>query len=99
MWTSLDAIETESAVEIAFLFGLKKFQFAAPFCVSATDTIQRLAAAAYVCRPDFHFERRDQRLYEMELPDWADIFAKGCATKKSVDQKRCDKISDDDPGR
>ena len=95
----MDAIKTESAVEIAFLFWLKEFQLATSQCVSAANAIECLAGVADIRRSDFHFRRRDQRLHEMELSDGTNIFAKGCAAKKSVNPERCKEISNNDPGR
>src|SRR6516165_104483 len=99
MRTSVDTIKTESAVEIAFLFWLKEFQFAASLCVSTANAIEGLTSMADIRRSDFHFGRRDQRLHEVELPDWTNVFAKGCAAKESVNPERCEEISDNDPGR
>ena len=48
---------------------------------------------------DSHFQRRDERLHEVELPDRANIFAKRRARKEAVNDKGRHDVTNGNPGR
>ena len=48
---------------------------------------------------DRHFQRRDERLHEVELPDRADVLAERRVAEKAVDDECRHEVADRDPGR
>src|SRR5580704_11819419 len=95
----MDAIEAESAVHVARFARLEQPQLASGTRLAAADTVLGLARRADGRLAHFDFPRRDQRLHEVELSDWADIFAERRAVKKTVDRKGGRKVGQHDPGR
>ena len=48
---------------------------------------------------NLYFQRRNQRLHEIELADRTDILAEGCTAKETVDHESSRKIGQNEPGR
>ena len=78
----VDTVEAKGAVHVARLAGLEQVQFAAGNPVPAADAILGPARRADLRVSDLHFQRRNQRLHEVELADGADVLAKRGARKK-----------------
>src|SRR5260370_11997000 len=75
MWAGVDAVEAEGAVHVARFARLEQVQFASGNPVPAADAILGPACRADLRVPDLHFQRRHQRLHEVELADGANAFA------------------------
>src|SRR5258708_1800961 len=58
-----------------------------------------MARIAHIGIPDLHLHRRCERLYEVELTDGTDIFAKRAAAKEAIDDKGQHEITDGYPRR
>ena len=86
--TGVDAVEAERAVHVARLPRLEQVQLAAGNAVAAADAVLGPARRADVRVAHLDFQRRDQRLHEVELADRADILAEGGAAKEAVDRRR-----------
>ena len=56
--------------------------------ISAADAVLGPARRTDVRVAHLDFQRRDQRLHEVELADRADVLAEGCAAKEAVDRRR-----------
>ena len=73
----MDTIEAERAVHVARLPGLVQLELTAGNVLSATDAVLGPAGRAHFAVADPHFQRRGQRLHEVELADGAEVLAKG----------------------
>ena len=95
----VDAVEAERAIQVALLARLEEMQLAAGDGVAAANALFGRARCADGRLADLDFQRRDQRLHEVELADRADVFAERRAAEEAVDDERRDEIADRDPGR
>ena len=66
--------------------------------VSAADAVLGPARSADVGVAHLDFQRRNQRLHEVELADRADILAEGGAAKEAVDDEGSREVGQGDPG-
>src|SRR5205823_2544104 len=83
----VDAIEAGGAVHVARLARQEQLQLAAGDAVAAADAILRPARRANGRVPRLDFQRRGQRLHEIELTDRADVLAEGGAAEQAVDDE------------
>ena len=94
----VDTVEAERAVHVARLPRLEQVQLAAGDVVSPADAVLGPARRADDRVAHLDFQRRDQRLHEVELADRADILAEGCAAEEAVDDEGGREVGQDDPG-
>src|SRR5262249_25050848 len=98
-----DAIEAKRAIHVARLARQKQMQLAAGqwgcggVTWPAANAIFRLASRTDRGVARFNLPGRHERLHEVELADRTDVLAKRSAPEKPVDNKRPNKIADDDP--
>src|SRR5829696_5379659 len=105
MWTSLNAVETESAVEVSDLARLKQRELTAAlnhherrFCGAGTaNAVFRSALSTHIVIAHGDFERRHSRGDKIELADRANELAKCRMFENRVDQQRARKEHDDQP--
>src|SRR5258708_669744 len=97
MGAGVDAVEAERAVHIARLPRLEQVQFAAGYSISTTDAVLGSAPRADFRIANLHFQWGNERLHEVKLADWTDIFTKRGAPKETVDDKGCEEVADRNP--
>ena len=95
--TGMNAVEAERAVHVARLPRLKQLHVAAGDLIPAANAVVSPACCADVGVSDLDFERRDQRLHEVELADRANIFAEAGPAKEAVDDKGRDEVAEGNP--
>src|SRR5580698_7920717 len=104
MWAGMDAVETEGAIHVADLAGLKQREFAPAdhhqirSCIApAADTVFGHASRADVLIPHLHFEWRKSGSDEVELADRANKFAKRRVLEQPVHHQHAQEVADNKP--
>src|SRR5205085_10867296 len=92
----VDAIEAGGAVHVARLARQEQVQLAAGDAVAAADAVLGPAGRADDRVARLHFQRRGQRLHEVELADRAKVLAEGGAAEQAVDGEGRGEIADGD---
>src|SRR5262249_50789946 len=85
--TRLHAIETQRAIEVADFARQEQFELTPSLVRTAADAVVRRATGTRLGLAHLHLERRDERLHEVKLTDWADVLAEARAAKQGVDGK------------
>ena len=98
MRAGVDTVEAERAVHVARLPGLEQVQLASGNVISAADAVLGPARRADVRVAHLDFQRRNQRLHEVELADRADILAERRTAEEAVDDEGRREVGQDDPG-
>jgi hypothetical protein len=98
LWAGADAMEAESAIEIADFSGEKEVSGATRLGGVAAETIVRFARGAGGGLADFDFERRKERGEEIKLADRADEFTESGPFEKGIEKESAEEISDDEEG-
>src|SRR5262245_5380131 len=99
MRAGADAIEAESAVEVAGFAGEMEIHFATALMSVSAQTIMGLATDADGRFTDFDFEGRNQRCDKLKLSNGTNVFTKACALEESINGKGHEEIVDDQPSR
>lgn len=98
LWAGADAIEAESAIEIADFSGEKQVSGTTRLGGVTAKTIVRFARGAGGGLADFDFERREERSEEIKLADGANEFTESGSFEKGIEKESTEKISDDEEG-
>ncbi len=104
MRAGMDAVQTECAVHVANLAGLKQRQLAAAnrdqvrhWLAPAADAVLGMAGYAHILFPNFHLERRERGRHKIELSDGANEFAERRVLEKTIYDKHGEEVGDDQP--
>src|SRR5689334_11117127 len=107
MRTRVNAVETESAVEVSGLARLKQRQLTAALnhhqrrrrLALPANAVFRVARGANALVTHLHFQRRNRRSDKVKLPDRAHKLAERRMLENAVDNQRDEKIETDDQRR
>ena len=101
----MDTVQTEGAIHVAHLAGLKQRQLAAANrdqvgnrFTAAANAVQSMASGAHRMVPHLHLKRGKGRGHEVELADRADKLAEGSVLEKAVHHKHGQEVGNDEPG-
>ena len=93
------AIEAEGAIHVSRLGGLEEMEFATPLGLVSAQAIMGAASGADAGIPDSDFQRGDEGGNEVELADWANMFAEARTFEEAVHKHGGGEVENDDPSR
>ena len=97
VWTSLDAVETESAVHVPRFIWWIEFELTSLLYRTTLGAVSGPTISTKSLFLDSNFGRRKERLNKLKLPDGTNMFAKGRMAEPTVDGECQHEIVDQKP--